>query len=123
LDLDVPTTKTCDEILPRSAIYPVLQRNLCELYSAPGRQAASMLRSTHLRSLESPLSAIATATSLAEFNPSMLDSSNGRYLDFSAGLLLAFWSHGVSCISIPRFRIEELDRSTSDDTRRLEIRL
>ncbi|KAG7367270.1 hypothetical protein IV203_029941 [Nitzschia inconspicua] len=71
LNLVVPKEDTADVILPRAAVYPLVQRNLSELCSAPGRQAASMLRCTHLRSLENPLSAIGTATSLAETNPSM----------------------------------------------------
>jgi hypothetical protein len=107
LDLDVPMVDKSNGILPRSVVFPLLQRNLCELYSAPGRQAASMLRRTHLRSLEAPLSAIATATSLAECNPSMLISPKGMYLEFPSMLFLVFLSHAIPCIATPRFRIQD----------------
>jgi len=65
-----------DRILPCPAPQPLVQYNLSELYSAPGRQAASMINSTHLRSLETPLSAVATATSLAETDPAMANPAD-----------------------------------------------
>jgi len=67
-----------DRILPCPPRQPLVQYNLSELYSAPGRQAASMINSTHLRSLETPLSAVATATSLSETDPAMAKSSDRK---------------------------------------------
>lgn len=66
-------------ILPCANVQPLVQRNLSEIYSAPGRQAASMMRTSHLRALEEPLSAVGTATSLAETNPSMAITSDGKF--------------------------------------------
>lgn len=68
-----------DRILPCPPKQDLVQRNLSELYSAPGSQAASMINSTHLRSLETPLSAVATATSLAETDPAMAKSADRKY--------------------------------------------
>jgi hypothetical protein len=76
LVLDVPR-ETRNTILPCATVQPLLQRNLSELYSAPGRQAASMIRAIHLRALEAPLSAVGTATSLAETNPSLGMAAEG----------------------------------------------
>ena len=67
-----------DRILPCPFRQPLVQYNLSELYSAPGRQAASMINSTHLRSLETPLSAVATATSLSETDPAMAKSADRK---------------------------------------------
>lgn len=64
LVLDVPSQTDEDRILPVSKVPPLVQTNLSELYSAPGRQASAMLKTAHLRSLEAPLSAIGVATSL-----------------------------------------------------------
>ena len=77
--LDVEQPSPGDSILPCPPRQPLVQLNLSELYSAPGRQAASMINSTHLRSLELPLSAVATATSLAETDPAMAKSKDGKY--------------------------------------------
>ena len=68
-----------DRILPCPPRQQLVQYNLSELYSAPGRQAASMINSTHLRSLETPLSAVATATSLAETDPAMANPKDRKY--------------------------------------------
>jgi hypothetical protein len=76
LVLDVPK-ESSSTLLPRAELPPLVQKNLSELHSAPGRQAASLIRTTHLRSLAAPLSAVATATSLAETNPSVAVSSDG----------------------------------------------
>ena len=67
-----------DRILPCPPKQPLVQYTLSELYSAPGRQAASMINSTHLRSLETPLSAVATATSLSETDPAMAKSADRK---------------------------------------------
>lgn len=77
LNLDVPKTDETGRILPCASLPPLVQSNLSELYSAPGCQAASMLKNTHLRSLEAPLSAIGITTSLSETNPSVGISSDG----------------------------------------------
>jgi hypothetical protein len=53
-------------ILPCVPSFPVLESNLSEISSTPGRQAASMLRTSHFRCLSSPLSAFAVASSPAE---------------------------------------------------------
>lgn len=71
LRLDVPKTTRSNGILPCAPAFPVFNKNLAELCSAPGRQAASFSRTSHLRCLASNLSAVATATSLAETNPSV----------------------------------------------------
>jgi hypothetical protein len=76
--LDVPKFDNRNKILPQKPAFPLLEKIISELNSAPGRQAASMIRTTHLRSLEAQLSAVATATSLAETNPSMAVSSEGK---------------------------------------------
>lgn len=93
LNLNVPKTDETAGILPRSPSFPLLQENLSELCSAPGRQAASLVRSTHLRSLEVPLSAIGTATSLAETNPSMIAKGMFHYFNNNAikGTRLTFF--------------------------------
>jgi hypothetical protein len=64
LVLHVPKQDDEGGILPVNIVPPLVQTNLSELYSTPGRQASSMLKATHLRSLEAPLSAIGVATSL-----------------------------------------------------------
>lgn len=78
LVLDVNQATQGDMILPCPPRQPLVQYTLSELYSAPGRQAASMINSTHLRSLESSLSAVATATSLAETDPAMAKPIDGK---------------------------------------------
>lgn len=75
--LDVP--KACGNfLLPRAVGAPIVERNLSEIHSAPGRQAASLTRTTHLRSLAAPLSAISTVTSLAETNPAVAMSAHSE---------------------------------------------
>ena len=68
-----------DRILPCHNVQPLVQHNLSELCSAPGRQASSMINSTHLRSLETPLSAVATASSFSETDPGMAKSADRKY--------------------------------------------
>lgn len=77
LDLNVPKNDhRPSAILPCAPSFPVLQNSHSEFCSAPGRQAASMIKEPHLRSLTAPLSAAAQAISLAETNPSVLSASN-----------------------------------------------
>lgn len=83
LVLDVDADSQHDRLLPCPPRQPLVQYNLSEFYSAPGSQAASMINSTHLRSLETPLSAVATATSLAETDPAMAKSIDGKDCQFS----------------------------------------
>lgn len=71
LNLSVPTDNRDDMILPCTPSFPVLESNLAEIASTPGRQAASMLRTSHFRCLASPLSAFAVASSAAESNSSL----------------------------------------------------
>lgn len=75
--LDVPKPIS-GQILPRAIGAPIVEKNLSEINSAPGRQASSMLRSTQIRSLATPLSAISTVTSLAETNPGVAMSTQGK---------------------------------------------
>ena len=79
LVLDVPEEGP-RTILPCVPLSSLVQRNLSEIHSAPGRQAAALIRTTDLRSLASPLSAVATATSLAEANPSIGAISGGKFV-------------------------------------------
>ena len=71
LNLSVPTDNRNDMILPCSPSFPVMECNLAEIASTPGRQAASMLRTSHFRCLASPLSAFAVASSAAESNTAL----------------------------------------------------
>ena len=74
LDLSVPdTTEQQSGLLPRAPMFPVLERNLAEVSSVPGLQAASFLSATHLRSLGSPLSTFAIMSSPAEI-PTVLET-------------------------------------------------
>jgi hypothetical protein len=66
LDLSVDSGISCDRILPCRPSFSVLEKNLSEIASAPGRQAASLLRLSHFKCLASPLSAVAFASSPAE---------------------------------------------------------
>jgi hypothetical protein len=77
VDLSVPK-KATDSILPCPPSFHLLHRNICEISSAPGRQAASMICDTDLRCLTSHLSAVATATSLAETDPSVATMKGGK---------------------------------------------
>jgi hypothetical protein len=54
--------------------------------SAPGRQAASLIQTTHLRALASELSVVAKATSLAETNPAL--SSTSEYAAVTVAFVL-----------------------------------
>ncbi|KAL7574930.1 hypothetical protein ACA910_010756 [Epithemia clementina (nom. ined.)] len=74
LDLSVPeSTEHQNGILPRARIFPLLEKNLSEVCSAPGQQAASFLCTSHFRSLASPLSSFATMSSPAE-TPSVFEA-------------------------------------------------
>lgn len=81
-----------DTILPCHPVQPLVQHNLSELYSAPGLQAASMINSTHLRSLETPLSAVATASSFSETDPGMAKSADRKYWQSQILLLSQIYS-------------------------------
>jgi hypothetical protein len=72
LVLDVPQKpETHQSILPCAPSFPVFDKNLSDICSAPGRQAASMVRTSYLRRLASPLSTFAIASSPAETNASL----------------------------------------------------
>lgn len=74
LDLSVPKKRiNCMDVLPKAQSFPVLEGNLLEVCSIAGRQAASFLSSSHLRSLSSPLSTLAIISSPAEI-PTVLES-------------------------------------------------
>lgn len=67
LVLDVPPPeRNPSHILPCKESFPVLERNVSEIASAPGRQASSLLKLSHFRCLASPLSTVAIASSPAE---------------------------------------------------------
>jgi hypothetical protein len=68
LVLDVPENPSTESsrILPCYPSYPLLEKNLTEIASAPGRQAASFLKPSHFRCLASPLSTVGVASSPAE---------------------------------------------------------
>lgn len=87
LRLDVPKEEKKPRILPCAPSFPVFESSLAELSSAPGRQAAAFSRPSHLRCLASNLSAVATATSLAETNPSA--PSEGEF-SLPKGVLFCF---------------------------------
>lgn len=65
LNLEVPADVGTEMILPRSKTY-LVESNLAEIASAPGRQASSLLRSSRLKCLTSGLSALAKASAPAE---------------------------------------------------------
>jgi hypothetical protein len=81
LNLSVPhdDVERSRMILPRARTFPVLESNLSEIASAPGRQAASLLRTSHFRCLASPLSTFAVASSPAESNTSLAQTR--KYID------------------------------------------
>ena len=79
VDLSVPKQKT-GTLLPCPPSFPLLERNICEMSSAPGRQAASLIRDADLRCLTSHISAVATATSLAETDPSVAARKGGMFM-------------------------------------------
>ena len=70
LNLEVPAESDEFRILPCAPYFPILERNLAEIASAPGRQAASMLREFHLRCLAFPMSVFSVASAPAEKNAS-----------------------------------------------------
>jgi len=74
LNLEVPEESDDSRILPCAPSFPILERNLAEIASAPGRQAASMLRASHLRCLASPMSIFSVASAPAEENSSFSQS-------------------------------------------------
>jgi hypothetical protein len=71
VNLNVPkdTRGGSRSLLPRAPSFPVMQKNHSEYCSAPGRQIASLIGTTHLQALTTPLSAVAQAISLAETSP------------------------------------------------------
>jgi hypothetical protein len=79
LNLDVPDDDRSGFILPCAKKFSVLESNLSEIASAPGRQAASLLRASHLRCLASPLSTFAIASSPAETDTSLAQTSKYGY--------------------------------------------
>ena len=84
MTLDVPVdVGRSQALLPSIPAAPILAANLCEVTSAPGRQVASMIRPTFLRTLASELSVVAKATSLAETNPSLTSKSEFRIVPLS----------------------------------------
>lgn len=66
INLSVPDNDDPDALLPVAPSFPVLERNLAEFASAPGRQASSLLRASHMSCLTHPLSSASTVSSPAE---------------------------------------------------------
>lgn len=67
LVLNVPNNNiSANNILPCAPSFPVLEKNLSEMASSSGRQAASLLQTSHLKCLVSPLSSFAVSSSPAE---------------------------------------------------------
>lgn len=79
LNLEVPEEPDDFRILPCAPSFPILEKNLAEIASAPGRQAASMLRASHLRCLASPMSIFSVASAPAEENSSFSQSRTCRF--------------------------------------------
>ncbi len=69
LVLDVENEVRSRNILPCPPAFRLMQRIQSETCSTPGRQAASFLKTNHMRALCAPLSAVAQAISLAETSP------------------------------------------------------
>ncbi|KAI2512874.1 galactokinase [Fragilaria crotonensis] len=69
LVLDVEKEVRKRNILPCPPSFRLMQKIQSETCSTPGRQAASFLRTNHMRALSAPLSAVAQAISLAETSP------------------------------------------------------
>ena len=69
LDVSKDIKSGSRSLLPRVPSFPVMQKNHSEYCSAPGRQIASLIGTTHLQALNTPLSAVAQAISLAETSP------------------------------------------------------
>lgn len=88
--LDIPPEAPMDRILPCRQVFPVLERNISEILSAPGRQAASLLKTSHFRCLSSPLSAIAVASSPAETGGSV--QALGTYLRHCDGCRVSYFA-------------------------------
>ena len=98
----------------------MVEKNLSEILSAPGRQAASLTRTTHLRSLAAPLSAIATVTSLSETNPAVAIGSQGKQKWYLA-LVLKWLSTHMSLVHTSRTFFGE--RPVSPDREAIRNRL
>jgi hypothetical protein len=75
IDLSVEPRLPNSSILPCRPKYSVLEKNLSEIASAPGCQAASLLRLSHFRCLASALSAVSVASSPAEAGVIGVDKS------------------------------------------------
>lgn len=71
INLDVPQDEPrgSRSLLPRVPVSSVMQNSHAEFCSAPGRQASSLIKSTHIQALNTPLSAVVQAISLAEMTP------------------------------------------------------
>jgi hypothetical protein len=93
LVLDVPLAEERSRsILPCAQSFPLLDTNLSEIASAPGRQAASMVRASYLRCLASPLSTFAVASSPAETNAMLSLNSKSQTLVFLYGSVAPHFS-------------------------------
>ena len=81
LCLDVDNDHDSSLILPRAPVFPLVEKNISEISSAPGRQASSLLRTSHLKSMTAPLSTFAVASSPAEQNTSLAVSCKFLYMN------------------------------------------
>lgn len=66
LDLSVGRRGVGRTLLPCAEIFPLLEKNLAEISTAPGRQAAFLIQNSTFHGVSSPLSRLATLTSPAE---------------------------------------------------------
>ena len=121
LDLSVPkSNRGKSNILPRADSFPVLERNLSEICSVPGRQAASFLTPSHFRPLASPLSTFAIMSSPAEI-PSVLDrmpnpkDQEGDPLFMTDAELKAAYAYTPKPTTAARSNAQSRNRKPKDD--------
>eukprot|EP00957_Ditylum_brightwellii_P208567 15358061-Ditylum_brightwellii.AAC.1 len=88
LDASREQNLTTPTILPSMSSGSLIRTFLSECTSAPGRQAASLLKPRHLRMLTAPLSSISQSSAPAEPYPSGLPkSSDGKTYSLNPRLM------------------------------------
>lgn len=112
VDLSVPDEESCgaQSLLPRVHVSSVFQKNHSEFCSAPGRQAASVIKPTSLQALCTPLSSATQAISLAELNPAGKDCEF-ESLNLSPRLVVVLMSP-ASCALVLQQKCRSAIRST-----------
>lgn len=100
INLEVPDESGASgSLLPRVPVSSIMQKNHSEFSSAPGRQVASLMKTTHLQSLSTPLSATGQAISLAETSP----VANGSKWQYVASWNMVFCSTLTLDVILPLF--------------------